>query len=474
MLVDEFGKPLANQKSPRHKPVMNKVRLTTDRDNFHPYTDFDQAITAEQNLDWKFESLSERELATKSASDLIKTLVNSSPDLSRAHSDMQMYINTGFELTTTEDDTQAQAVLDSALQTMEKNKEPLSVKIDKMTSSMFLKGAIYAENIFGGEFGEEFVDIKVLDPFRVAYREEENSIRGQYTAWGEVRNGQFVEIDSDFVQYIPVNPLDDSPLGTPMVGSAIFPIVFLSGMLKSVRQIVESQAWPLGLITIDGEKMIAGGSSDVDTLKEDIENLTKDIEQRFKGASLNEVFIYGAEVAYQIVSGMGKANLDAVEMLQKILDKWIVRALKQFPVVFGLAEGNSLSTNAEQQLEAHAIFINALQSKIETLFSFFFTQILRNVGSMAMAILRLKRTNALLERYRAERMKIKSESIAIWVTNRWVTNQEARQLIRDPESFDNLSDVLDAELPESLTVEEPSEPDGFPADLPDGVEPEME
>ena len=184
------------------------------------------------------------------------------------------------------------------------------------------------------------------------------------------------------MQYIPVNPVDDSPLGTPMIGSAIFPIVFLLGMMKSARQVIDSQAFPMGLITIDGEKMLASGANEA-TLADDIENLADSIEKDMTNASLNEVFVYGAEVAYRIIGAMGKNNLDALEMIQKILDQWIYRALKQFPVIFGSTEGNALSSNAEQQLEAHSIFIDSLQSMIENLLTIHFTQILRNSGSRA-------------------------------------------------------------------------------------------
>ena len=460
MLLDQYGNKLKSNSSKRYtKPIMTRARLTTDRDTITPYTSFQSYKTAGDAVDWKLSFLKEEDLVRKDANTIVKILLQSSPDLSRAHSDMQMFVNTGFELSIADDGEAipeqrkvSQEILDDSLKNMEALREPLRVKSDKFVSSLFLKGALYSECVFDGPDGEEFVEIRVLNPFRVAYRETEDERRGQYLEWGEERNGQFYTIDSPRVQYIPVNPVDDSPLGTPMIGSAIFPIVFLLGMMKSARQVIDSQAFPMGLITIDGEKMLASGANEA-TLADDIENLADSIEKDMTNASLNEVFVYGAEVAYQIIGAMGKNNLDALEMIQKILDQWIYRALKQFPVIFGSTEGNALSSNAEQQLEAHSIFIDSLQSMIENLLTIHFTQILRNSGSRANPVFRLRRTNALTDRIRSERFQIKVDAVTKLVINGIISQQEAKNLIRDPEAVDNISSVLEADLqPEAQRI----------------------
>ena len=105
---------------------------------------------------------------------------------------------------------------------------------------------------------------------------------------GEVRNGEFIPIESDLVQYIPINPVDDHPLGIPMIGSAIYPIIFLMGVLKSLRQVIECQAWPQGLITIDGEKkwksipQSDNVTIDADQFQADLEEQIAGIEDRME------------------------------------------------------------------------------------------------------------------------------------------------------------------------------------------------
>ena len=456
MLVDQYGNELKSRytNNSNKSPVAIRTRLTTDRDHVVPFSSFQTYKTVGDDVDWKLSFLREEQLIQKDANDLIRILLQSSPDLSRAHSDMQMFINTGFELTVLRNGRQsdseldaAQQILDDALVQMDNERESLNTKIDKLVSAAFLKGALYTECVFDGPNGETFINIRVLNPFRVAYQEAEDEVRGQYILWGEERNGQFLPIESPLVQYIPMNPTDDSPLGNSMIASAIFPIVFMMGVLKSARQVIESQAWPSQLWKVDGEKMIASKSSSESTIAEDIDNVANMIEARVKGASLNEAFVFGAEVSEEIVGAMGKTNLDAIETIQKVLDQWIYRALKQFPVIFGSTEGNSLSTNAEEQLEAHSLFIDSIQTKIEKLLTVHFTQILRNARNMAIPVFRLRRTNALTDRIRTERFVLKAGGGIIDQVNAGILSpQEGKDMIRDSEAIDNIGTVLEADI----------------------------
>lgn len=475
MLVDKYGNPLRAASEDRYSPITptaDRIRQTTDRPSrFGPFSNFTgrEYTQATDKVDWKLTFLNEETLCTKSASEIVEILIHSSPDLSRARTDMQMLLNTGFTLTTVEADDAAQAILDESLLTMEYLKEPMSVKLNKCISSMFLKGAIYTECLFNGPPGAQyFVDIRIVDPFRIAYRTVESEERGQYEQFGEVRDNEFVPIESDLVQYIPINPVDNHPLGIPMIGSAIFPIIFLMGVLKSLRQVIETQAWPQGLITIDGEKYLKSkygdslssnpGALKADEVKADLQNLTEDIENRFANASKSEIFIYGAEVGYQIIGAMGKTNLDAVEMVKQVLDQWILRATKQYSLTFGLNDGNALSTNADQQSELLARQGDALQTELERPFNIHFTQILRNAGSLATPIFKLNRFNALVEEKRAQKQKIKTETLKLYLEMRLVTQQEGRNILRDPAVVPDLSQLLDPELPEELiALPEPTE-----------------
>ena len=191
--------------------------------------------------------------------------------------------------------------------------------------------------------------------------------------------------------------------------------------------------------------------------EDDLQAQANAIEQEWNNSSKGQIFIEGAEVGYQIVGAMGKSDLNAVEMVQQVLDKWIIRATKQFPITFGLNEGSSLSSNADQQAEILARQSDSLQKHIESLLNIHFTQILRNEGNLTTPIFRLTRFNALVEKQRLERFKMKIESIKLMRESNLITLAEARQLLVDPESTENISENLDTELPPELEEAENAE-----------------
>ena len=453
-LLDQFGKPLRSPDS-HYKAIGGsetvRARITKDDPNrigsyasLSPLTGYKRA---EELVDWKWTFLNEEELVGKSAGDLAQILLHSSPDLSRARSNLIMFVNKGFTLTTAENNDQAQAVLDAALQQMEDMKSPLSVKIDQSISSMFMKGGILTENIFDGTTngGLRFVDIAVTDPFTLAIRENEDEERGQFKELGQVQGGQFVLLsDRPNVQYRPVHGTESSIIGVPMISSVIFPIIFLMGMMRTARQALQAQAQPNGLVTIDGEKVIASGTAPED-LEDTIDGIVKGVEEDFNNALPNEIFVRGAEVAYQVM-GATKANFDMLPILEEMVRRQIVKGLKQFPIIDGIDEGTALSTSSGTQLESFIQFIESLQSDIENHYEIHFRQILENAGITDVTpILRLDRSNAIIQEHRAKVLQLKVDSYIKLMEAGIIDRQEARNLVRNSEALNDLA----AALPES-------------------------
>ena len=75
--------------------------------------------------------------------------------------------------------------------------------------------------------------------------------------------------------------------------------------------------------------------------------------------------VVGSEVINETFGGVNRANFGAVETIQRMLDTWITRGLKQYPILFGINSSSGLSDNSGTQLEAHTIFIESFQSSIE-------------------------------------------------------------------------------------------------------------
>ena len=444
MLLDRFGNPMRDFATQRQPTIgASKARITRDDDYLS--AGFGQIHAPLDDADWKLSLLDENRLANLGAASIIDTMVDASPDLDRALHDMLTHINTGFTLLTAENDPAAQAILDASLVQMENLKSPIKVKIDNLISAGFLKGAFYLETVFD-DAAESFVDIVINDPFRARYEEREDPIRGQYKQLGEQQGNRFVAITSELVQYVPMSSRENKFFGRSMVTSAIFPILFVLGLLKSTRQVIEAQAWPFRLATIDRKALVDSGI-EPDQIRKILEETEERLKKEFLNAEKGTGFVYGREVEIEVVGALARTNFDAIQILTGILDRWIVRALKQFPLIFGISDGNALSTNAEQQMEAFTIFIESFQEKIEDVFNKAFTQILRQAGSPATPVFKLRRMNTLVERYRAERMDIKMDSIVKMITIGAINAQEARLLLRSADAFNNLAELLEPALP---------------------------
>ena len=461
-LVDRYGNPLRSESKRQHKAIGSsaviKRRITQDDD--YLTAGFGAIHSPKDDADWRLELLDEQRLAQMGASDIIDTLTNASPDLDRALHDMQTHINTGYTLLTQENDPVAQMILDEALLTMSRAKSPMKVQIDKLVSSGFLKGAFFLETVFENE---EFVNIRIIDPFTARYRDEEDTRRGQYKQLGQEQRGRFVPLNEETVQYIPLNSREGQFFGRSLVSSAIFPILFTLGLMKSTRQVIETQAYPFRLATID-RKVLFDAGIEPDEIKQIIEDTEERLKKEFLNARKGTGFIFGREVEIEVIGAANRMNFDVVEMLTGILDRQIVRALKQFPLIFGVNDGNALSTNAEQQMEAFTIFIESFQEKIEEVYQTAFTQILRQAGNTATPIFKLRRMNTLVERFRAERMKLKMEGIATMLEHGLINRQEGRLLVRSADAFNNLAELLEPELPPDAAPMQSGNSNAIPSD----------
>ena len=245
-----------------------------------------------------------------------------------------------------------------------------------------------------------------------------------------------------------------------MISSAIFPIIFKLGMYKAARQVVDSQAWPKGIVTIDRKKLaepwisMPNATLDTEKFQKNLKDLEGKIKKEMTNASKNSIFLYGSEVGYEIISGMNKANLDGVKVMMDSLDVQIVRGLKQYPTTFGLAEGNALSTSAAQQTEGLVIFVEWFQNELEAVINQVLKLILRAENNRSTPVFSFKKEHAFAKPHRSKAFTEKTNNIINLVNAGLVSPQEGRQLLLDPEGLEKIHDLLDEELP--ADVREPT------------------
>lgn len=454
MLVDRHGNPI--KQNSQTKSVVYR-RVTRDRDEYVPA--LGSILAPEDDHDWKLSSLEEKQLSNMDFHEVLNILIDSCPDLNAALALMQMYVNTRYEITIVEDDPAAMGIINDALDTMaNQRKEPLSAKLDKLVASGYLKGAFHFENVFSDDEPRDFLNIAVVDPLRVRFNQVDDPQLGQYDEIGQEINGQFIPFDSEFVHYYPMNPVDNKPFGRSMVSASIFPMIFLLGLIKSGRQVIETQAWPYQIAKVDPKVYYDIGMEDSNELMEKVDETVDKVNELLNTNERGAQFVFDSAVSVDHVGSMSRRNLDAVDMIEKILKRWIIISLRQVPVLFAITEGGALSSNAEVQLESYSIFIGSFQDKLEEVITTCLTQILRVAGNASTPVFKLTRINTLVERFRAERMKIIVESVMLLLQNGVINAQEARDIIRTPDALSQLGHILDEPIPSdarnSVIVEE--------------------
>ena len=440
-LVDRYGNPIKSRQVYAPATVLYK-RETRDRDDYSP---IGTVLSPQEEVDWKLQSFTEDQLSRLEFRELINTLIDTCPDLNAALSAMQMNVNTSFEISILEEDQAAQRIIDNSLDTMTLDrKESLSTKLDKLVASGYLKGAFHFENVFSDS--NAFMNIAIADPLRVRFEEYNDTQLGQTYRMGQEIDGIFKPFESKFVHYHPLNPVENKPFGRGMITAAIFPMIFLLGLIKSGRQVIETQAWPYQVATVNPQTYRELGL-DPEEIGDRVDLVMEQVRQEFLGSKKGTQFVFDASVEIDQLGMMGRGNLDAIEMIESILKRWIILALKQVPILFGISEGAALSSNAEQQLEYYSIFIGSFQDKLEEVMTICFTQILREAGNPSTPVFKLKRINSLVERMRLERMKIKADSIKIMIDSGIISPSEGRTIMRTPEAFENLPMILEGDIP---------------------------
>ena len=449
-LVDRHGNLLSG--NPQHARIASKARLTRDVDE--PISSGLSAVVAPtDDADWRIRRYSQAQLDNMPLSEVLEILIDASPDLDRALHDIRMNVNTSYTLNVVEDNStgaEAMQILRDALDQMRMTiGEPIEVKIDKMVSSSYLKGAIYGEIIFDGQ---DFVDVVINDPLRARFVRDRDDVRGQHWIRGEMQNGEFVEIDSENVFYVPFNAVEDRPYGRSMVTSAIDPILNQKTVMSGAFQAFMSSSLPHQVALLDRLLLKDAGLTN-EQIKDELKATEQDIRTQFSQAKPGTQFVFGSETKFETIGDSSRQRYDGVQMLTKSYERKAQQGSKTVPTVSGFNEGNALSNDSDQQLEVWATFIDGLQSRKEDVWEYIFIRILREKGNAATPIFELKRNTSFVEKIRAERQQIKTESIDKWYAAGVITPQEYRELLRNPDAFDKLSEILDPELDSQFTRE---------------------
>ena len=422
------------------------TRITTD----YPYQRYlgQQRLRAEDALNtaWNLPYIDERQLVCVRTTEMLKQMINTSPDFDRALHDFTQFVVTDPEVVC--DNAEGQRIIDEAISTMSLKKESLIAKLEKAAASIFLHGMIFSELILDPA-GVNFSDIAIIDALLVEFQPTEDPVDGDVYRLGQMKQGQFVDLHDDpTVYYIAFNAVPGSPFGRSLSASAIFPMVFALMLLKDMRQVIRTQGYPFKYATIDRQvledaKLTGQKQEDIiESLKNDlIDFLSKD------AGPITDSPVMGSEAEIKMIEGVRGGSLQSVETLITIIERMMVRGLKTYSVIFGINSSTGLSDNSNIQSELHYVLIDSIQRKVEDWMTNLFTEVLRARGNPGIVDFKLKRINTLVNKERSETKKVLTDMFGQWKMNGGINAQEYRDLIRHPDPLSEVDKILKPNLP---------------------------
>lgn len=342
--------------------------------------------------DWRILSLDAMTFEKMSPVEVMRLLVDLSPDCSRALWDFLRMGNPGWEVYayrpgTEEEDENATILLHQFLDHLERLYGTVDVVINRILIGGWLRGAYFAELVLSKRTPRRPVDIATPDPVTARFDTVDDPDRGTVFRLGQWQDGKWTPLDTITVKYIPVDPLNGTPYGRPIVSPAIFSAVFLLSMLHDIRRVIQQQGYSRIDISIDlgklRESMPLQLKSSTAAWEAWVKKAVSDVEGVIRQLQPDDTYVHTDVTTVNRAPGaVDSSSLGAVDGIIRALERFLTRALKTMPLLMGTAEGAS-EANANRQWEIHAAGIKAMQHPVETLLETFFQLALRAQGVQA-------------------------------------------------------------------------------------------
>ena len=346
-------------------------RETLDTPDIY-YGTFDDA--GEENAlissrSWNLSEFDECDLKNKTDLDLIELMRRASPDVDKVVLDHQDHVNTEPELAPEDPNSPADvAAVDyirEVYQTLEDIGKPVNQIRDRQISNWYFRGASFLEVVLDTD-ARTTIDIAETNPLSAYYDRKEHPKRGKIWVIGQKENGEFKDMSEDpTIQYTAVNTKETgAPYGIPLMGSALNPLIFKLTLLKDIRQVVRSQAYPLIHVKGDQEKA-AASLPDLapQAQRQSLDNLIKGVAKALKGRAYNEALHSSNLVELEIHSALNRANLGGLDVLINNLEKELFRGLKTYPVLLGSSQSQT-EAQTRIQLILWRAHVSSLQFKL--------------------------------------------------------------------------------------------------------------
>ena len=308
--------------------------------------------------------------------DLINKLVKSDPTMDLALSVFTTLTSKEHALTATTD--RGQREIDEILQMLESKKNPFSLFISHIATSIMLRGNILVEAVF---VDGEVDNLYAIDPVFVEWRElvENGSARW---AMGQYNDGDWQEVISPNWYWESIGALIGERTGRSPLQSAIPSILDNAAMRNSLHSVLDKMAFTRKLVKIKQLEMLklakdrdsAFSDKDVISLSAQADELVKD----WKTMGVNDIPYFSDIMEWMTDPGAG-SGLDFTDMIDRMDDRKTLRGTKTPPSIAGSNE-----FTAESSAKTQSIFYSSLlqggQESMKRCVEFCFRRFLRSRG----------------------------------------------------------------------------------------------
>lgn len=396
--------PVAVNRSTDHPARFS--RRVTMADQQDPLMLFGSAMTVVQPPDalgdaWNKIDLSAETFEQLPPARIFDILRSASPDVSRAVWDYLRLLDPGHEITAlhpgTEDPfPQAQAKLDEFIGNLADRYGSTKVLTGRLFMGALMRGAFFAELVLD-ETGRVPIDLVIPDAMSVRFRwvkdEETGEKRLQMCQW---QGGELKSIERETVRYIPVDPAPGSPYGVAPIAPAVFPALFLIGLMGDVRRVIAQQGYPRTdiVLKLEAVREMVGQHATYKDLQKITEEILDSVAADYAYVGPEDAWFHTD--ATEIGQSAGAVSADGLRGIDAViasLERMLVKALKTMPLMMGDAAGAS-EANANRQWEIYAAGIKSLQHLAESLLERLFTLALEAQGIRAKVAVRFAELRA--------------------------------------------------------------------------------
>jgi hypothetical protein len=356
--------------------------------------------------EWRLENIDSTTLRDMSPADLLPKILRVSPEMSRALYDLLRMANSGWQLKAVQPNTRipddkGQQWLDLAIKTLDNRPgKTANTTWNSLLTGIAVRGMLFTEIVLSPKDARTFVDIVTPDPYTVRFRaasDPDTGGQGWELVQGTGRNA--IPLNEPTIKVVSVDPLPDTPYGTPPLAPGLFPCLFIMTMFQDARRVVAQQGWPRLDIMVKVAEVIntmkREDQGDPKKVQAYVQQAIDQIADSYSNLDPDQAWVHTDTVEFKSPIG-AIGDLEGVGPLFAVLERMAVRALKSMPLLMGMPEGVS-EANANRQWEVHVASIRAIQSIVEAALSSLFTLYLEANGVNAQAVFKFNEMRAIEE-----------------------------------------------------------------------------